>query len=156
MTPLLLLTELKKFIEGVVKDYSLETQEKGKRKEPQVVEGYLPPKKATDIPDFPYVIVRLMDGTDTDSEAKVTIRIVFGTYSEEFEGWKDPLNILFRVREKLFTQRVLAKKYRVEYPLKWQSFEDPPYPAWIAEMTTIWTVNRPVEIYAMEDEYYED
>lgn len=146
MSPVLLLGELRNFIEGVVKEYSLETG-KGIKKEPQVLEGYLPPKQSTETPDIPYVIVRLVEGVDDQHSGQVVVKILVGTHSEDIDGWKDAVNIMMRIRERLFETRTLARKYRVEHPLKWKLFENQPYPEWIGEILTIWTIARPIEVF---------
>lgn len=151
LTPLLLLEELKLFLEGVVADYSLETN-KGQLKAPQVIEGWLPPKESNDIPDVPYVILRMTDGEDNSDIARTNVKILIGTYSEEVDGWKDAVNVLLRIRQQLLTVRTLGKKFRMELPLKWKLFEEQPYPIWIGEITTIWAVALPIE-QVEEDEY---
>jgi hypothetical protein len=46
---------------------------------------------------------------------------------------------------------VIAKKYRVEYPCRFEMPEEQPYPQWIGEMTTNWIIARPLEeIYDKE------
>ncbi len=152
LTPLLLLGELKSFLEGVVADYLLETN-KGQAKAPQVVEGWLPPKESTEVPDVPYVILRLLEGEDSAESAQVNIKILVGSYSEDTDGWKDAVNVILRIRERLLINRTLGKKFRLKQPLKWKLFEEQPYPIWIGEITTIWTVALPIE--QVEEDVYE-
>ncbi len=156
MTPLLLIDELRMFLENIAKTYILETG-KSQPKAPQVVEGWLPPKESQDTPDIPYIIIRLTEGEDTDEVARATIKILVGTYSEDNDGWKDSMNILLRIRERLLTMRTIENKFRIELPLKWKLFEEQPYPIWIGEITTNWIVALPLE-QAKEDDhvYYEE
>ena len=151
MTPLLLIDELRLFLEDIAETYVLETG-KGPSKAPQVVEGWLPPKESQDTPDIPYIIIRLTEGEDTNDIARTTIKILVGTYSEDNDGWKDSINILLRIRERLLTVRTIGNKFRVELPLKWKLFEEQPYPIWIGELATIWTVALPIE-QVKEDDY---
>lgn len=144
MTPTLLVDELRNFIDDVVKNYWLETN-KDLNKPPQVVTGYLPPKKSTPDPDYPFVIVRLVEGTDNQESATVTVKIIVGTYSEDAQnGWRDVANIIQRIWTELFKRRVIAKKFRVEYPMKFEMPEEQPFPEWVGIMTTNWTVAHPV------------
>ncbi|HQA07578.1 MAG TPA: hypothetical protein PLM20_07575 [Syntrophomonadaceae bacterium] len=152
LTPLLLLEELKLFLECVVADYKLETN-RGQAKAPQVVEGWLPPKESTDVPDVPYVMPRLIEGEDNADESQVNIKILVGTYSEDIDGWKDAVNVILRIRQCLLINRTLGKKFRMELPLKWKLFEEQPYPIWIGEIITIWTVALPIE--QVEEDVYE-
>lgn len=156
MNPILLVEELCAFLETVLNEFVLETG-KGPDKAPRVVEGWLPPKGSSDEPDFPYVIVRLCEGEDNDERGRVTIKIIVGTYSEEIEGWKDAGNIIMRIRNTLLITRTLNNRYRLELPLNWKLFEEQPYPEWIGEITTSWTIALPIE-QVREDEhvYYEE
>lgn len=147
ITPVLLVDELKAFLEEVVANNWLETKAPDRNKPPQIVTGYLPPKDPVRAdPDFPFVIVRLAEGTDTQEGATVTVKIIVGTYSEDAQnGWRDVANIIQRIWTELFRKRVLAKKYRVEYPMKFEMPDEQPYPEWVGIMTTVWTVAQPLE-----------
>lgn len=153
MNPILLVKELCAFLETVLNEFVLETG-KGPDKAPRVVEGWLPPKgsSSSNEPDFPYVIVRLYKGEDNDKRGQVTIKIIVGTYSEEIEGWKDAGNVIMRIRNALLITRILDNRYRLELPLKWQLFEEQPYPEWIGEIITNWIIALPLE-QAKEDDY---
>lgn len=139
-TPISLIDAVRDFCEEVTKQYFLETN-KNHNKEPQVVTGYLPTKKSTDKPDFPYVIVRFMEGNDSQ-DSTVNLKIIVGTYDEEDDsnGWRDVLNILQRIRTELFKRQALANKYRVELPFKYLLPEDQPYPEWIGWIETKWII----------------
>lgn len=155
MHPLLLLDELSQFLKQIVKDFYLDTDKK-QPKEPQIVKGYLPPKKSTLTPDFPYIICRLTDGEDTQAEGKVNVKILVGTYSEDNDGWMYAVNVMMRIRSKLLITRTLANKYRMEYPFKWKLFEEQAYPEWIGEILTTWTIAIPIEEFKEDDIEYED
>jgi hypothetical protein len=146
-TPVLLVDGLKAFIEVVVNDYQLETKNKNMVKPPQVIAGYLPSKDPkSETPDFPFVIVRFAEGTDSDEDSRVIIKIIAGTYSEDAqEGWRDPANILQRIRTELMKHRVVGGKFRLEFPLRIEMSEEQPFPEWIGVMTTTWTIAQPVE-----------
>ncbi|MGI6436406.1 MAG: hypothetical protein ACOX0F_13855 [Syntrophomonadaceae bacterium] len=155
MNPVLLTKELCAFLETVLTEFLLETG-KGQDKAPQVAEGWLPPKGSSDKPDFPYVIVRLCEGTDSEERGQATIKIIVGTYSEEIEGWKDVGNIIMRIRNTLLITRILNNRYQLELPLKWQLFEEQPYPEWIGQITTKWTIALPIEQVKEDDYVYEE
>ncbi|GAV24805.1 hypothetical protein ciss_07380 [Carboxydothermus islandicus] len=145
ITPVILIDELKAFIEEVVQNYRLETNQQNNVKPPQVVTGYLPPKNSGPDPDFPFVIVRLAEGVDKEEGATVTVKIIVGAYSEDSQqGWRDAANMIQRIWQELFKRRVIARKFRVEYPMKFEIPEEQPYPHWIGVMTTVWTVAHPV------------
>ena len=52
------------FVEDSLKELRLKTK-KGELRAPQVVDGYLPPKRTLDDDDFPFVIVRAEDSRRT-------------------------------------------------------------------------------------------
>ncbi len=151
------------FLTVTVKDLQLKTQG-GDGRPPQIVAGYLPPKnpKKPELQeeDFPFVIVRLISledvgekggGTSKDY-AQAVVRLVIGTYSHDAQdGWRDVANTATRIWIDLFRKRVIAKRYRIEYPYLFEMPEEQPYPQWIGEMTTRWTMPRPLEeIYDQE------
>jgi hypothetical protein len=91
-----------------------------------------------------------VNGIDEEKSASVTLKIIVGVFSEDpQDGWRDAINIIQRIWQELFKRRVIAKRYRVEYPMKFEIPEEQPYPHWIGVMTTIWTVVHPV----LEEEF---
>ncbi|MBG9799529.1 hypothetical protein [Brevibacillus laterosporus] len=146
MTPVLLLDAIVRRLEQVVKEYTLETNA-GTIKTPQICKGYLPPKKKPDEqePDFPYIIVRLLNGSDTNDMSSVTVRMLFGTYAHDNEGFVDTLNIMERVRQSLNKHRLLEDKFRLEYPYEWTLYEEQPKPEWIGESISRWVIDQPYE-----------
>jgi len=62
------------------------------------------------------------------------------------------LNLIEHIRQALFRKRIIGKKYRIEYPFKWEQPEEQTYPYWMAEMTTTWTVPRPIEEVYYDEE----
>lgn len=144
ITPVLLIDELETFLEEILKNYSLET-DRGSRKEPQIVSGYLPPKNSGPEPDFPFVIVRLTEGVDKEDEARVTVKIIVGSYSEDTQqGWRDTANIIQHIWQELFKCRIIANRFLIEYPVRFEFPEEQPYPYWVGVMITEWVVAKPV------------
>ena len=163
MSPVDLVDAICEFLTITVKDLQLKTQ-RGDTRSPQIVAGYLPPKnpKKPELQeeDFPFVIVRLISLEDTSEKggsaskdyAQAVVRLVIGTYSHDAQdGWRDVANTATRIWIDLFRKRVIAKRYRIEYPYLFEMPEEQPYPQWIGEMTTRWTMPRPLEeIYDQE------
>lgn len=152
ITPVYLVEELRDLTEEVVKNYFLETKQKDFCKPPQVVTGYLPPKQprykddsGDDIPDFPFVIVRLIKGLDAQQSANAVVKFIIGIYSEDpTEGWKDIASIIERIRQELCKKYIIAKRYQLEKPIKWEIPEEQPFPQWIGEIITTWTAAQVV------------
>lgn len=145
-SPVLLVDELKAFVEKVVQSYVLETNKADVEKPPQVAAGYLPAKKSGPDPDYPFVLARLIDNNDTRDGSTATVKIIAGTHSEdEQEGWRDPANILLRIRGELLKRRIIGGKYRLELPLKIEIPEEQAFPEWVGFMTTTWAYAQPME-----------
>lgn len=119
---------------------------KDEEKALQVIAGYLPPKKSVPDPDFPFVIVRIESFEDKLEGAIANVNMVIGTYSEDAQdGWRDVVNIATRIWSELFRKRIVADKYRVEYPCEFILPEEQPFPQWIGMLSTVWTIAHPVE-----------
>ncbi|WP_025847608.1 hypothetical protein [Paenibacillus ehimensis] len=144
MTPLILVDDLVSFIKPVVQQFVLESNATGISKAPQVIAGYLKEKKAVqnqNPPDFPYVIVRFLEDDDSEESYSASIRIIAGTYSEdEQNGWRDPVNILSRIKIALLENRIIGKPFWTEKPIKIELPEEQVFPEWVAWMTLRFTV----------------
>ncbi|MGG1638226.1 hypothetical protein [Paenibacillus sp. NRS-1760] len=133
-TPILLSGAIKRFIEGVLAE--------NVSQQPQVFEFVLPQKTHQNMnaEDYPFVIVRVINGEDQEDQHKVTVNLIFGTKSEQEAGFQDVLNLMERVRVAFRKRRTLDNQFRVELPYKWTLFEDQPYPEWIGQAITTWTL----------------
>ncbi|MDX8367780.1 hypothetical protein [Cytobacillus sp. IB215665] len=139
-TPINLVDELVKFIEGVVKEYDLTTKIKGENKAPSVYAGYLPPEdddgeERLTPQDYPFVIARFVSNTDDFSNGdSVNIRLVIGTYSEdEQNGWRDTLNIATRIKIELKKKQILGA-FALTNQIQVELFEEQLVPFWHAIM----------------------
>lgn len=156
MNAALLLRALKKFLEEQLSDYAASQNAKGEWVKPRVFDWALPfknPKEGQDI-DFPYVVVAIEEGEDPIVEADYTtlstikVFIAFGVYNESPkvdgethpDGFYDLLNLMETVRIALLKEGVIDRKYRIEKPYKWKIPKEQPYPLWVGEATSIWTV----------------
>ena len=132
----------------LLKDLLLETDVPGEApRSPTIVNGYLPPKRAKDGSEVPFVIVRPNAGkTDTTGFTRVTVKLIIVAYSEAFDGHEYAMLVLQRLRIGLMEQPTLDQRYRMELPFTWDLFDDQPYPNWQLVITTEWTVPTPQEI----------
>lgn len=122
-------------------------------KQPQVIDGYLPPKRSTrnaeneEVPDYPFIIIRPTDGrTPTNEASQVTVSLLIGCFSEDYDGYKACLLVLAAIRTALMAQPTLDQRFRMEMPFEWQQPEDQPYPEFMLQITTRWTVPTPQDI----------
>lgn len=115
------------------------THPHGDPRAPAVVHGYLPPKKrGVDDEDAPFIIVRPVEGSDTDDGSTVSVAIIFSAYAEDERGVDEVLVALQRVRIALLEERVIEKRFRLRLPLDWRVYEDQPAPYWMAAIVTRW------------------
>ena len=149
-TPLLLVDELCTVVQAATADLMLET-ESGERKAAQVIPGFLdedepkPGKPPDDSVPVPFVIVRFLDSDDNQEQSTATVKIIATTYSKQGQGWRDPLELLERIRQALLRKRIVGKRFMFAYPIKIEMPEDRPWPYSIAWMTTTWTIAQPIE-----------
>lgn len=164
MTPVVLLTALKQFIEENTKDIILSvrpvknktiSEPRPKRKPPEPPEDAITerapevhlmrlPDKDAETNRIPYILLQFLTGTDEhkpaeqpDSECKV--RIVVATYSEDGgEGATDLLNVLTRIRIALLKAGEVGNQFLLRKPLEYIVYPDETNPYYLGEMLTIW------------------
>ncbi|GIO09667.1 hypothetical protein J31TS6_56950 [Brevibacillus reuszeri] len=138
-TPIDMINILAHRIEKIVKDYQLETKMKGLSKAPDVYTGYLG-KRFTALPsagpEVPWIIVRYLGDEDEADGCSGNVRIIVCTFSEDDEnGWRDPLNVLTRLKQQLLAHPNIGGPFRIERPFETELPEEQPFPEWIAGMT---------------------
>lgn len=137
MTALLLVEDIRSFIEKLVQEYYLET-DGGTAKAPQVVAMELPHKKESDVPDYPCVIIRPIKGQSSNGEKTIQINLIFGAFSEYGPGWQDVLTLSERADQALSAAGPFASRFTLE-KYEWELFEDQPKPEWIGQAVTTWS-----------------
>jgi hypothetical protein len=140
----LLTAELRDFINNAVKDYRLPVKD-GEGRAPQIINGYLPPKRSSDDDDFPFVIVRAEAGNCEREQTEITVAIIIGCYTKEYNGHEYCLNVMTRIRNALCSMEnnILANKYVLQFPISWEVPQNQPWPQWQLDMTTHWDFNTP-------------
>lgn len=150
---------IRKFLETVLAETRLLESRTGQPVAPRIFLGDTPPKNQAE-DDFPFVIVRPIEGVDAEEGSTVTVALVCGVYTAEgFEGGvNDLLNLVSRIRLALLKEPVLAGRYTPARPLEWELAPDPrresgsTHPYHLALMTTTWSVPAvPVELTLKEE-----
>ena len=156
MTENHLTQELLAFLADVLKDFSYRAQDGKTEGAPKVINGFLPPKKGQDGRDWPFVVARPVEGSINEEETVVSIQIIVGCWSKDFEGYEYCINVLSRLRNALtmLPARTLNNRFRLAFPVKWEFLEEQPYPSWMAVMTTKWILRTPDVRTENEDEVY--
>lgn len=136
---------LRELCEQAVKDFRLPTKDGKKLRAPKIVNGFLPPKRSTDLDDFPFVLVRPEQCTTDRESEEVRVNIIVGCYSEEYDGFEYGVNVIERIKEKICTlpAETLEQRYQMRYPIKWNMVPEQPWPQWQIDMETIWIFNSP-------------
>ena len=149
---------IRELVAAAVKNFALPTKPErgfaeGELRAPQVVNGYLPPKRTGQKDDFPFVLVRADEGATDQDSTEVKVSIIVGTYSEEYDGHEYCLNVMARIRTALCSLpgMVLANRYRLQHPIKWSTYAEQPYPYWQLDMQTTWYIRTPQPIDKEED-----
>lgn len=101
---------------------------------------------------FPCVVVKIDEMTDKEEgtldATRINARILVGIYDEspDCQGYRDVLNIIEVIRQDLLTTpaRVLAKRYRLEMPLKSYLFDEQAFPIYFGQIETVWETGRPM------------
>lgn len=129
-----------------VKNFRLPTEKGKELSAPQIVNGFLPPKRSSVKDDFPFVLVRPTDCEMNRGSQEIKVSIIVGCYSEEFDGYEYCVNVSERICEKIATleMETLKKKYQMRFPIRWNVPNEQPFPQWQAEIETIWTYNSPM------------
>lgn len=115
---------------------------------PAVYQGWLPPKNFLESYgyDIPGMIVMIDDGTDDNESADLNIRIKVvtydpgttkedGTLTPDAKGYKDLLNLIFKIRLALSENVVINDTITVNKPIKWNMDEEQNYPYWSANVS---------------------
>ena len=136
---------LRELCKQAVKDFRLPTKDGKTLRAPQIVNGFLPPKRSSEHDDFPFVLVRPEQSTTDRQSEEVRVNIIVGCYSEEYDGFEYGVNVVERIAEKICTlpAETLAQRYQMRYPVKWTMVPEQPWPQWQIDMETIWIFNSP-------------
>ena len=119
---------------------SQEKEEFSKCRPPSVINGYLPPKRSTSEEDFPFILVRPESAESDNTSTEVTVSIIFGCYSKEFDGYENCLNAMSILRDALLSlpDLTIEKKFQLRDQIQWKGYAEQPYPFWQVDMTTHW------------------
>lgn len=86
---------------------------------------------------YPFVIVRLLDWTDEESElgdrAVASVRLIFGVKTYDHSGYMDVTHLAQTIRQALLEDLVIGDAAEVQKPLLVTVYEDQEYPYWIAD-----------------------
>ena len=163
MTPIVLLDQLKLFVEACTGDIMLATRpEKGgtlKGKQGTRAAGVykmrLPERDVSEATEkrIPYIILQVLTGQDghepgEPEDSICRVRIIVATYSEDGgEGANDVLNLVTRIRVALLKAGEVGEQFLLRPPLEYIIYPEDTNPYFFGELMSIWempTVRREV------------
>lgn len=145
----LLTKALREKIADVVKDYRLPVKN-GEMRCPTVFNGYLPPKRSNTQDDFPFVVVRADSGKSEREQTELSVSIIIGCYTDEFDGHEYCINVMTRIKNALLSMpnETLDNRFVLQYPIEWNLLSEQPYPQWQLDMSTKWIYRTPEAEFA--------
>lgn len=104
--------------------------------EEMLEEGLYDPVTNEDL--YPYVIVRVENGTITDvnKDQSVLVNLVIGVIDRDKnnQGHKDVLNIIQKIYERFAKNSILAGNYENTFPIEWALQDEQSYPYFFGGM----------------------
>lgn len=100
--------------------------------------------------NFPCIVLKYTEHTDKEEnrldQSITSIKLLYGVYDEkaECEGWRDILNMIEKTRDYLLVNRIVARKYLLNMPIKTRLVEGDTWPVYFGEMDMAFTTGRPV------------
>ena len=132
---------------------------------PKFFIGAIPPKRKRNDPeydpqsDFPFIVNRFMEGTDSGEESIVTIKTLCGIYTagDVESGEHDIANMVFRCRRLILQTRLLDNRYELALPLKWtlgdvEDQHNQAYPYFGGAIVSHWTIPAIEQCMTPEEE----
>lgn len=102
---------------------------------------------------YPYIIVRVQNGSITKIEGEQTVKayLIFGAYDNSYEnqGHRDVLHMIQKIYERFSKNAILAAKYECITPIEWALQEEESYPYFFGGME----LNFYTEPIGREDPY---
>lgn len=146
MIPSLLQDYLVKELKLLFTDFKLKNV-RGEDSNINIYPQYLPAKKGQkDSDHFPFITVKIIEGEDSDVYEANTCRIMLmvGIYdtSEDYQGYKDVLNILQKMYEHLMRNKVFNNQYEIQYPIKFTLTDEDYQPYFFGALDTNWSIGK--------------
>ncbi len=171
MTPVVLLTELKTFLEENTKDIILGVRHVKVRGEPSKGESAVSsraaevhlmrlPDKDAETQRIPYILLQFLTGKDEQTpgeqpDSQCSIRLVVATYSEDGgQGAADVLNILTRIRAALLKAGEIGRQFLLKKPLEYVVYPEDTAPYFFGEMLTLWEMPSIIQAFITKNDCY--
>lgn len=126
-------------------------------KAPEIINGFMPPKRSDNTPDFPMVIVRPSEGdTEVQDGAQlqdiVTIKLLIGSYGESDDDYEYCLVILRNIINDLRSRPTLNNMFKARPEIKWKLSDEQATTVFILEAMIRFEIPTPQQV--LEDDGY--
>ncbi|RNB72172.1 hypothetical protein [Brevibacillus panacihumi] len=121
---------------------------KGEEAALNVYPQFLPGKQTGEVLErFPYAVVRIQEGTvpSLTGDETCNILIFFGLWDDslDYQGYKDVLNAITRLKIHFEKKPIVGDRYRLDYPFEWAIDEDEKnHPYYFGAAQTTWVIPR--------------
>jgi len=146
MTPTILQDVLIADFKEQLNDFLLKNA-KSERVNLNIYPQNLPAKKGQkDSDHFPYLIIRIMDGETQEDQGldKATCKVAFiiSIYDDDdnYQGYKDVMNIIEKIIQRLKTKKLYNKQFELISPLKWLVHDEDTFPYFFGGIETNWNM----------------
>lgn len=116
---------------------------------------HLPQKEASDTSLYPFVLVQLLDGTQSieTEQMSVSLQCIVGTYdnNKDYQGYRDLCSILQKIYEDFVRDPCINGRFEMAFPIDWFISDDSPFPYNFGAVTTNWNV--PIALREDVEEY---
>lgn len=107
--------------------------------DPELIEEGLSLSDIKNVEDpYPYIIVRVQQGTITQIAGEQTVKayLLFGAFDDSYEnqGHKDVLHMIQKIYERFSKNAILANKYECTMPIEWALQDEESYPYFFGGM----------------------
>lgn len=149
MTPYVLQEALVEEVKLALKDFTLKN-EKGEETKVNVYQQFLP-KDEEENEQFPYVSLKFTNQEDTSEESLCRIEFLIANCNGDlnFQGFKDTMNIMQKIRIHLEEKVIIANKFELKFPVKSAVSEEIAFPYFFGGIETHWILPKIIrrEIY---------
>ena len=142
MIPVRLIEALADEIRDATKDYKLRAEGQEDKKV-TVYCQHIPDEDFLSDTYYPLVIVSVQEVTDDNEGMSIaTVGLTIGVYGDDKDAWMDLLSIMERIRQRVCNEKIIARKYPLVMPTKFETIEAQPYPFWFGYATLKYRVGH--------------
>lgn len=94
--------------------------------------------------EFPSILITPVVEDETREESSVELLLIFGSYSDDEDGWKDVFSMCEKTRQFLKTNYKVGESFAIKDNFKTHYPDSQPYPTWFCWMNVSFNLYGPV------------